>query len=196
MRAFSLFFLLLTTGALAGEKEEIFARFDHKEHGPTFQRIKLTCLACHQVGGTGAADAAADDLDKAYLPPPRASCHECHAPGEGGLGDGEPFPHAPKRCDTCHTNVRPPETHGPGWREFHGVDATMSTATCRDCHERAWCADCHDRRDDATHRVHDNTWLTVHGIVARSQASSCDSCHIQAECTSCHASSAGYGRNK
>ena len=194
MRPFALIVLLLTSAAGAGEKEDIFKKFDHKAHASTFGPSKLTCLACHEVGGGGPPEATGDQLADAWLMPPRASCHQCHAPGQGGLGEGASYPMAPKKCETCHANVKAPPSHGPDWPVFHGMDAEGNAATCRDCHERRWCADCHDRRDDATKRVHDPSWLSVHGIAARASANSCDSCHVQAECTTCHASSAGYGR--
>ncbi|GDX80533.1 hypothetical protein LBMAG42_23440 [Deltaproteobacteria bacterium] len=193
-RAFLLLLLIFTSFAVAGQREEIFDKFDHKAHGPTFTKIKMTCLACHQVGGMSIPGTPSEELNKTFLVPPEASCHQCHAPGQGGLGSGEGYPAAPKRCATCHEHVKEPESHGPSWIDFHGIDATMSTTDCKTCHMRSWCADCHDRRDDATHRVHDSSWLSVHPIAARSKVGSCDTCHVQAECTSCHASASGFGR--
>ncbi len=196
MRALLLLLLVVCSVALAGQREEIMAKFDHKGHAPTFTKIKMTCLACHQVGGMSIPGTPAEELSETFILAPEASCHQCHAPGEGKLGSGAGYPAAPKRCATCHDHVKPPDSHGPGWTEFHGTEATMSTTTCKNCHDRSSCADCHDRRDDATHRVHDSSWLSVHSIAARSKVGSCDTCHVQAECTSCHASEAGFGRTK
>ncbi len=183
----------LGSAALAGEQEAIFERFDHAAHEKALVRAKVGCVACHQVGAPAAGQDAAQ-LAATWLGAPKAVCHECHAPGEGALGVGPGQRGAPRACGSCHAETPRPDTHVAGWVQHHGLDATASGATCRDCHERSDCVDCHDRRENSEHRVHDPTWLTVHGIEARANPGACDSCHVQAECTSCHQSGLGFGR--
>ena len=177
------------------ERSAIFARFDHARHAPSLRRTGLSCAACHQVGATLPAGGEGDRLAAVFMAPPDASCHQCHAPGEGGLGEGAGMPRAPGRCATCHASVAAPESHLLGWLELHGGLAREGTTPCLDCHTRASCAECHDRRQESGKRVHDGTWLAVHGIAVRADPSGCDSCHAQAECLSCHASGAGWGRS-
>lgn len=179
------FLPLVLLPALAFAADPIFARFDHAEHSKALGRNDVPCLTCHAVGADG----------KVPLEPPKSACHECHAPGEGGLGSGKPAHGAPRACATCHEVVPTPESHGAGWLMHHGTDATEGGATCQDCHARATCVDCHDRRENVTFKVHDPSWLSVHGIAVKADPASCDSCHVKQECTSCHASRAGFGRS-
>ncbi|MDP2310689.1 MAG: hypothetical protein Q8P18_32025 [Pseudomonadota bacterium] len=189
--------LVLVLPAFAGEADRaaLFARFDHARHTKPLQRAGVTCTACHQVGATGDASATSTQLRDTWLIPRNDTCHTCHAAGEGGLGAGEGMTGAPRACATCHTDVRPPESHAVGWLALHGGEAAVSAVTCRDCHTRTTCAECHDRSAGATSKVHDRSWLTVHGVAARAAPAGCDSCHIQNECTSCHAAGAGFGRS-
>ena len=195
-RWFAAFFLFASAWAFAGEEQkQIFGRFEHGEHEKAFARAKVACVACHQVGGTGAG-LTAEQLVETYMGAPRSVCHECHAPGEGDLGSGGlGLRGSPRACMTCHQDKPNPTSHVAGWLQNHGYDAAAAGATCRDCHDRSDCVDCHDRRENSEHKVHDATWLTVHGIEARANPGGCDSCHVQPECTSCHSSAAGYGRN-
>lgn len=177
--------------ARAGDQEAIFARFDHEAHDRALGKAGVGCVVCHAVG----AAVPAGDEALSPLEPPASACHECHAPGEGGLGSGDGLRRAPRACATCHPTVAPPTSHAAGWMEHHGAAAVGEAASCRDCHARADCVDCHDRREDSMHRVHDPSWLSVHGVEARANPGSCDSCHAVAECTACHASPGGFGRS-
>lgn len=173
----------------------IFDRFDHATHEASLAKAKVACVDCHAVG---AAKPGASDVELAavWLTPPASACHECHAPGEGGLGSGNGVGRAPRACGTCHSPIPRPESHGAGWLDHHGPDAVATDASCQECHSRSSCVNCHDRRENTTWKVHDASWLTAHGIVARADPASCDSCHVKSECTTCHASSAGFGRSR
>ncbi|MFZ5480893.1 MAG: cytochrome c3 family protein [Myxococcota bacterium] len=196
MRLAALLLLLAPLAALAGdEAAAIFERFDHREHEPALRKAQVGCSDCHGLGVVYPAGEAVKAGDRP-LTPPEASCHACHAPGEGDLGRGGGMAPATRWCQTCHAEVEQPETHAPGWSAQHGRDALVSAASCRDCHARAECADCHDRRENARARVHEPAWLTLHGIATRAGPAGCDSCHAEAECTTCHASAAGFGRGR
>jgi len=177
------------------ERNPIFQKFDHTFHRHALKRADRTCVSCHHVGTPLTPEGAGDAGPDASLFPPESICHECHAPGEGGLGEGDGVLAAPHRCNTCHDTVEKPDSHAIGWLDLHGGFAREGTTTCMNCHNRATCADCHDRRQTAGQKVHDRSWLTVHGIAVRSDPAACDSCHVQSECTSCHASTSGWGRN-
>jgi hypothetical protein len=191
-RFLPLFVLLLSALAWAGGREAIFQRFDHAQHKKILEQAELSCVACHQFAK---ADATMTKADLANIwSVPRAACHECHAPGQGGLGAGDGINRAPHTCATCHESVKPPDSHVAGWLRHHGPDAVAAGASCSTCHARATCVNCHDRRDNTDTKVHDASWLSVHGIVARAGPAGCDNCHVQAECTGCHASPAGFQR--
>lgn len=179
--------------AYAATKPEIFEKFDHAEHAAALQKAHVACVDCHAVGsksGKSAAEVATPLL------PPRNTCHECHAPGEGGLGAGNGIGRAPRACITCHDPLPRPASHIAGWLEHHGPDAVSARADCLDCHHRSTCVDCHDRRENTRWKVHDASWLSTHGIAARADPTGCDSCHVKSECTSCHASAGAFGRTR
>jgi hypothetical protein len=195
-RALALLGLLLSAFAFANDRRDaIFKKFDHAQHERTFQKAKVTCMACHEVGGAGQGLTEAQLAD-VWMHAPASACHECHALGEGGLGSGRAAPRSPRACAVCHDYVPSPETHVAGWTQHHGADAVAPGATCRDCHARSMCVDCHDRREDAGNKAHDPSWLTIHAIVARADPASCDTCHVRSECTSCHDSAGGFGRSQ
>lgn len=185
IRGAALAALLLATTALAGEDlDAIFDRFDHEDHAAVLRRQEVGCPTCHAIGRA----------EGTSLRPDPSVCHTCHAPGQGGLGDGVGLRAAPDRCGGCHPTVRPPPTHVAGWLEQHGAEARYDGESCRTCHDRSSCVDCHDRRVNGAFAVHDPSWLRTHGIAVRAAPASCDGCHAQAECTTCHASVAGFGR--
>lgn len=195
-RLVALLVFLLSAVAWAdekGETEKIFERFVHSDHTAAFERAGLTCVTCHQVGQQGAG--WSKDQLATWLVPPRNTCHECHAPGEGDLGKGIPFRGADRNCGTCHDTDEKPATHDVSWLGWHGRDAQADAQSCQMCHSRSFCVDCHDRRDDTRFAVHDAGWLTLHGVAVRANPGGCDGCHVQAECTSCHASTNGFGRS-
>lgn len=188
--------LLFSSAYASDDSEElaqIFSRFVHSQHERALARSDRSCVTCHLVGDKGEPGMTQEQL-AAYLVPPKAVCHQCHAPGQGDLGAGIGMTEAPHRCITCHNEVRVPNTHDAGWLAMHGVEAEAGSATCRDCHERSTCAECHDRRENTAYNIHDPTWLSVHGIAARATPGDCDSCHAKSECTTCHASASGFGR--
>jgi len=186
--------LLLPVLALGDERAEIFSRFDHGRHEKALAKANVSCVSCHQVGATTPTGWSRERLNEAFLVAPDAACHQCHAPGVGGLGVGEGQRAATGRCASCHEDIEPPVSHDAGWLALHGADARDRQSSCSDCHARSYCVECHDRRETATNGYHDASWLTVHGIASRAAPASCDSCHVQNECVDCHSSPAGFGR--
>ena len=181
--------LLLFVGSIGGTAVAgdylavIFGRFSHQQHAASLNRSGVECVACHAVG------AASGDLR-----PAPGVCHSCHAPGEGGLGEGEGLRRAPRQCSVCHPVVAAPESHAAGWLALHGPEARSDARSCTTCHTRSSCIDCHDRRQNGAFAVHDPSWIRTHGIAARAAPATCDTCHTQSECLACHTSSAGFGR--
>lgn len=162
------------------ELESIFALFNHRRHEGVLEARQLGCPACHSIGSTGDPRLSMRRIEAWAMPPPPQACHYCHNPASG-----EP-PAGTGRCIVCHDDVEPPESHGAGWIDVHGVEARLQTWSCENCHRDAFCIDCHERRESARYLAHDREWLTLHGIAAWTDPSACGTCHLQADCVACH----------
>jgi len=104
------------------------------------------------------------------------ACLECHGVRE-----------VSQECDSCHvgrldrtipTTGTFPVTHGPNWRQTHGMG---SMPTCRACHADDFCTGCHGPGVPHTPR-----FVSVHGPIARSADAQCLTCHEQSFCDDCH----------
>jgi len=128
------------------------------------------CVACHSTVAHGEALS----WPTAYT---MEMCLSCHGTRE-----------VARDCDLCHTGkverVVPasgtfPVTHGPNWRQTHGMG---DMATCAACHTTDdFCTACHGVGVPHTPR-----FLTLHPASALSEDSRCLSCHEQAFCDGCH----------
>ena len=92
-------------------------------------------------------------------------------------------------CTLCHTDVKSadvvrrtdPEwskTHGPNWRQLHGMG---DLSTCTMCHKTEECQKCH-----GVPLPHDENFIAQHGALAKTAKQQCLSCHNQSFCDSCH----------
>ena len=90
-------------------------------------------------------------------------------------------------CETCHTGrsttmrIAKPEfgvTHGPTWRQTHGMGQMSS---CSVCHAEDSCSDCH-----GPGVPHSSGFLLDHAAISMQDGAECLSCHDDAFCYSCH----------
>lgn len=131
--------------------------------------VGRTCIDCHSEVGHAEATSW-----------PRVSsmtdCTSCHRTESVSL-----------ECETCHvgkmqpTRYAEPEfsiTHGPTWRETHGMGQMSS---CTVCHQEDACSRCH-----GPGVPHAATFLNEHSDFAQNESAQCQSCHDKAFCDSCH----------
>lgn len=64
-------------GSPIDEREQIFQRFDHASHEHAFKKAELSCVACHQIGGTLAPGSSAEQVRTTFMTPPEGACHQC-----------------------------------------------------------------------------------------------------------------------
>ncbi len=69
-------------------------------------------------------------------------------------------------------------THGPNWRNLHGMG---KLATCSACHVKDACARCH--QIDLPHPL---GFMGIHGDQSKEFSASCRICHKQSFCSDCH----------
>ena len=93
------------------------------------------------------------------------------------------------KCTLCHTEAKSadvvrridPEwskTHGPRWRQMHGMG---DLSTCTMCHKSQECQKCH-----GVPLPHDENFVVEHGAIAQQSKQQCLSCHNQSFCDNCH----------
>ena len=90
-------------------------------------------------------------------------------------------------CDSCHTGesterdfLRPEfaVTHGPNWRQTHGMG---QTSTCFVCHAEDKCSGCH-----GPGVPHGKDFIQTHGKESMNEGAQCTTCHRAAFCANCH----------
>ena len=93
------------------------------------------------------------------------------------------------KCAVCHTQQKSadvvrrsdPEwskTHGPQWRQLHGMG---DLSNCTMCHEPQECQKCH-----GVPLPHDENFIADHGKTALQSKQLCLNCHNQSFCDNCH----------
>jgi hypothetical protein len=128
-----------------------------------------TCLDCH----SNTAHGAAAPWQRTYS---MDLCLHCHGTD-------------PKlsKCDLCHqgrtatarlTSGPWVVTHGPNWRQTHGMGDEF---TCPTCHPKGYCDPCH-----GPGLPHGPDFRTVHPTFAVMQGAQCSTCHKPAFCVDCH----------
>jgi hypothetical protein len=128
-----------------------------------------TCLSCHSNTGHGSAT----HWPRVYN---MDVCLHCHG-------------QEPKltKCDLCHKGRTQQDrltsgpwavTHGPNWRQTHGMGDSF---TCPACHPKGFCDKCH-----GPGVPHSSDFKTTHPAVATAPGAKCTSCHKQSFCTDCH----------
>jgi hypothetical protein len=91
------------------------------------------------------------------------------------------------KCDVCHEGRRTEErlasgpwrvTHGPNWRQTHGMGDMF---TCPTCHPGAFCDKCH-----GPGLPHTPDFRITHPAQATKPDAKCYTCHKRAFCSDCH----------
>lgn len=139
-------------------------RVSHKEFS------SYLCTSCH-------ANAAHDMPNRIRNYPDMDSCAGCHNYSQGDV-----------TCEKCHPknaraedlNSRGPwkVTHGPNWRDTHGMG---DPKTCATCHDERFCMMCHK-----SEVPHTEPWSYLHGKAAKYNVEGCYQCHKKNLCSDCH----------
>ncbi len=169
--------------------------------GPGRRIPRASCERCHGTPPPDVTESGGLRVrhDVCAAPPrPCDSCHNAIAHGGTVRWIREPvmddcvachaLSAAPNECDTCHVGKLEIQrlrsgpwqvTHGPRWRDTHGMGVLES---CGACHEPAKCVSCHK-----TEIPHPSGFLGTHGRQARQHDARCTHCHrTSGWCSSCH----------
>ena len=130
-----------------------------------------TCDKCHSVVAHG--DAVRWSMD-----PSMDACVACHT--SQGVST---------ECEVCHTSEDEDRTairgawqvtHGPDWKDTHGMGDQSSCATC---HPSGFCEKCH-----GVPVPHPADFGAKHGAYAQDDMDSCTACHKSTQdfCDKCH----------
>lgn len=129
-----------------------------------------------------------------------AKCTDCHSNTAHGTATAWPRTynmdlclhcHAsdPKlsKCDLCHASRKTSDrlttgpwavTHGPNWRQTHGMGDEF---TCATCHPKGYCDQCH-----GPGLPHGAGFMSEHSTFSAQPGAKCDSCHKPSFCEACH----------
>lgn len=129
-----------------------------------------TCVSCHS---------AVAHLESSTWPTSynMEQCIDCHG-----------VRRVQRSCDSCHTGKIEtdvpttgtfPVTHGPNWKQTHGMG---KMSTCSACHtDELFCGECH-----GLGVPHPPQFASYHGPVALTPQAECLTCHNEVFCTACH----------
>jgi hypothetical protein len=163
--------------------------------GPVAGIPDTTCLSCHQVVMTKIITAKGLTIDHAKCSKGRL-CTDCHSETAHGTALAWPRTfdmdtcldcHTNDTCDTCHKGKSTQQrlatgawsvTHGPEWKQTHGMG---DLKTCAACHTASECESCH-----GIPLPHDDTYIRDHPAEAATNRKDCAVCHKQAFCDDCH----------
>jgi hypothetical protein len=167
--------------------------------GPVAGIPDNTCLSCHadvmkKVVMYNGISIKHVDCSKGRM------CTDCHS--DSAHGDAIKWPtvaqmnmcldcHNADRvrtsCTTCHaarsmsarlTTGEWTVTHGPNWKQTHGMG---NLKTCASCHPPDFCVRCH-----GIPMPHEVDFLRTHPIPALARRKDCTVCHTQGFCDACH----------
>ncbi|PLX42774.1 MAG: hypothetical protein C0608_01540 [Deltaproteobacteria bacterium] len=132
------------------------------------------CSTCHTKIEQGEKPMSHTALwAKSHSMADEASCAYCH--------EGQ------DPCMECHRTTKP-SSHTAGWKlRGHGLEATLDSDGCSECHVATYCSDCHANAP-RNHRPL-NGWLANgHGIEGSIDSDGCFVCHTSNEssCRGCH----------
>lgn len=168
--------------------------------GPTTEISRRACLGCHTAILDDLTQAAGLRIKHAVCAP-GPSCDLCHSTAAHGTAvrwPREPLMEdcvlchrdlgAPVECDTCHAGKSERDrltkgpwqvTHGPTWKETHGMGSLQYCATC---HPDDYCVKCHN-----VVLPHTEGFGRTHGEQAMQPNARCLDCHDRvALCDECH----------
>lgn len=106
-------------------------------------------------------------------------CLSCHRVGLSNVAGCElcHVPDADSRVSQAKTTWR--VTHGPQWKDAHGLG---DLGTCAACHRRDACAKCH-----GVQIPHPDGWKQTHGTgLDEQRRAQCEGCHARTWCEQCH----------
>lgn len=162
---------------------------------------RSACVSCHEDVLMGTIEKGGLRVNHGTCVGPQVPCTDCHwgvghgseaRPGRGIAMDRCMECHdditASWDCATCHLDSEHADrpsvgswavTHGPEWRQAHGMG---DMATCGACHDSTLCEDCHGVK-----LPHPGGYLNgKHGEEAKPDTSPCVTCHAQTFCDDCH----------
>ena len=131
------------------------------------QHPDLKCSKCHSLVINGKFDPEIPEM---------ADCQMCHAKMNG-----------PLECKVCHLGETPlPIDHKfASWHQDHGMEASVGTSDCSQCHDQSSCGDCH-QGTNIDGKPHPAGWVFNHFAEA-DFGGECMVCHETREtCTTCH----------
>lgn len=164
------------------------------------------CIVCHTKILAGVAESHGIRMSHHAVYEAKMACTQCH-PGTAHSTVGPQVGYTMdmclrchtassydlRLCDTCHLKDSPLEeergayttpwqiTHGPNWRQTHGMG---DLTTCKSCHLDNFCSTCH--KMDLPHSPN---FVSDHGqqVLARPNgATDCYVCHRKSSCLNCH----------
>lgn len=127
------------------------------------------CIDCHSETAHGTAVTWPKTADM-------NQCLDCHSAEKVGAD-----------CSICHASRSQQErlrtgdwvaTHGPNWKQTHGMG---DWKTCAACHPTDYCSRCH-----GISLPHDPDFIRNHPVQALTNRKDCAVCHKQAFCDGCH----------
>ncbi|MDR1775228.1 MAG: hypothetical protein LBS17_02025 [Actinomycetes bacterium] len=131
------------------------------------------CIECHAT--------AAHELERVWAATyDMNTCVACHKESEVSSAE---------QCNQCHagnyerptqvTNSLFGSTHGPEWKQTHGMG---DKDTCASCHQQSFCQPCH-----GAGVPHQKNFMQMHGTVAVKTDNKCGTCHDNTDfCDNCH----------
>ena len=171
--------------------------------GPVAETRPGACLECHRDVMTGVSDGASGiRISHETCAVAASSCDSCHSTtAHGAEVRLERLPimeectachvsqSASIACEACHVEdvemtVRLESgpwqvTHGPNWRQTHGMGRIDSCVTC---HPADYCVRCH-----GLELPHPASFGREHGQQSLADNATCDTCHAsRGFCDSCH----------
>jgi len=167
--------------------------------GPVAGIPDRTCLSCHKEIMAKVTTSNGLSINHALCSKGRM-CTDCHSNTAHGTAVAWPTTadmnlclgcHSTEAvrsdCNTCHAAKSEQErlrsgewavTHGPNWKQTHGMG---DLDTCAACHTADYCIRCH-----GIPLPHGPDFIHEHPAQALNRPEDCTPCHKQAFCTGCH----------
>ena len=163
----------------------------------------VRCASCHtEIASGNITESNGLRIKHVTCAAPPATCSDCHSSVPHGSNVRWQRPYSMQTCMACHkergastacnachvgttTASRPTTgvwqvTHGPQWKQLHGLGDLSS---CSSCHSPDYCAQCH-----GVQLPHPDDFGTTHGQTAKTVGVvRCETCHsLQSFCNPCH----------
>lgn len=167
--------------------------------GPVSAIPDSVCLSCHSKILGKTVQAKGISIQHSFCAKGRM-CTDCHSDAAHGSAiqwqtvydmnmclDCHNAERVRSNCTTCHAAKSTAQvqgtgewqiTHGPNWKQTHGMG---DLNTCAGCHASDFCVRCH-----GIPLPHDADFIKLHPTSALSNRASCSVCHQQSFCDRCH----------